>query len=147
MSGVPPTHRTSTSIYYYYYGVAAFEVVVFALLVAAGLYFALVRVPNSAATAPLEPRGSLNNGAPNDGDVDGLITRGPLIGVTSARPTRGAVDQDLDNDETPDSVADSLVGLAPGLLCIPPLTGCLLLCLCELLKKGVEYHPTLERPG
>ena len=143
MSGAPPT---STSINYYYW-VAAFVVVVFALLVAAGIFFPVERAPNSAASAPLELRGSSNNGTTDDGDVDGLIIRGPLIGVTSARPTRGAVDKDLDNDGTPDGVANPLVGLASGLLCLPLLGGCLLLCLCELLKRGLEHYTALERPG
>jgi hypothetical protein len=126
--------------------VAAFVVVVFAMLVAAGLFFALERVPNSAASAPLELRGSLAEGANHDGDADGVIS-GPIVGVSSARPARSAVDKDLDNDWTPDGVANAVVGLAPVLLCIPSLGGCLLLGLCELRKQGVEYHPTLERPG
>ena len=145
VSGVPPTHRTSTSIYYYYYGVAAFVVVFLAMLVGVGLFFAVERVPNSAASASLELRGSLDKGANNDGDADGAISD-PIWGVGSASPARSAVDKDLDNDGTPDGVATSLVGLAPVLLCIPPLAGCLL-SVRELLKRGVEYHPTLERPG
>ena len=142
MSGAPPA---STSVNYYYW-VAAFVVVVFAMLVAAGLFFALERVPNSAASAPLELRGSLAEGVNHDGDADGVIS-GPIVGVASARPARGAVDKDLDNDGTPDGVANALVGLASGLLCIPLLGGCLLLCLWELLKRGLEHYPALERPG
>jgi hypothetical protein len=145
VSGAYPAHPSSTSINYYY-GVAAFVVVVSALVVAVGLFFALERVPNPAASAPLELRGSLAKAATNDGDVDGVIS-GPIVGVASARPARGAVDKDLDNDGTPDGVANALVGLASGLLCIPLLGGCLLLCLWELLKRGLEHYPALERPG
>ena len=61
VSGSPPTHPISTSTNYYY-GVAALVVVVFAMLVAAGLFFALERVQNSAAPASLELRGSQHGG-------------------------------------------------------------------------------------
>ena len=142
VSGAPPA---STSVNYYYW-VAAFVVVVFAMLAAAGFFFALQRVPNSAAPASLELRGSLDKGVNQDGDADGVIS-GPIVGVASAMPARSAVDKDLDNDGNPDGVANPLVGLASSLLCIPLLGGCLLLCLWELLKQGLEHYPALERPG
>ena len=63
-------------------------------------------------------------------------------------PARTEVDNDLDNDGTPDGVADPLVGLGVVLLVLPSVGGSFfLLSLYKLPMVGGDYCLPLERPG
>ena len=66
--------------------------------------------------------------------------------VSTPLEAKSLLENDADDDGG-DGITDSTLRLASVLLSIPLRGGGLLLSLCELLKPGSEYCPTLERPG
>ena len=74
--------HSTTTISSYYYWLAALGVVLLVLVASSGgLFFAVERVPNSAVSASLKVRGSLDRDANNNGNVDGM-TKPPVTAKT-----------------------------------------------------------------
>jgi hypothetical protein len=134
----------------YYCLAVAFVGGLFTLLAVGIALFVITekRADSSATVAPLGAhslpiRASANKDSDNGGQTDEMSYLQEVM-----PPARTEVDNDLDNDGTPDGVADPLVGLGVVLLVLPSVGGSFfLLSLYKLPMVGGDYCLPLERPG